>query len=130
MSLPDRFRTAEKKVSGQWRFNLFALIELSAATGAWDLVVSAPWIKPGRDGIAEVIDILKASDEIPLLDWISIARIVPLETSDAFVQMLTQNYPAEHGLVSVPASDIEAPQINRAFVITAQPAAYEIQKAA
>ena len=120
MTLPEKFQYAERKVPAQWSFDLFALVEMSEAGGGWDLVVAAPWIKTDRAGIAKIIEILNDTGVLATVDWFLISTVVPLNINDEFVRWLIQTYPAEHDLRSVPTSDFNGHQINRAFIITAK----------
>lgn len=123
MTLPERFGAAEKLATGAGSpFVLFALIEREDTPGTLDLVVSAQWTRSDRAGIADIIEVLSTGG-LTVVDWLLISRIVPLDPSDQFVQMIARLYPAEHGLREVPAGTLGDTRINRAVIITAKPEA-------
>ncbi len=120
MTLPERFSAAEKLATGNgWSFILFALIDREDTPGQWDLVVSANWAHSDREGIAHIIKVLSATN-LTTVDWFLISRIVPLNPSDEFVQMVARLYPAEHELRAISAGTLGDTRINRAVIITAK----------
>jgi len=120
ITLPRKFRVAEEQATRKgWPFTLFALIEREDTPGQWDLVVSATWAHSDREGIAHIIKVL-SSEDLTTIDWFLISRIVPLDPSDEFVQMIARLFPTEHGMREIPAGILGETRINHAVIITAR----------
>lgn len=123
LAVPRKFRAAEKRAAeAGFEFALFALIDREDTPGQWDLVVSANWTRSDRAGIAKIIEVV-SEGSLTTVDWFLISRIVPLDTADEFVGLMTHLYPdpIRHQMVEVPASTLGTTRINRAVIITADP---------
>jgi hypothetical protein len=121
-SIMERFRDAEEYASQQrGGFSLFGLFEREDVPGRWDLVASAPWLRTGRAGIRELVDLLGAVFSVQ--DWNNIAKIIatvlPLEPSAPFVRAATHKYNAEHQITEVTNAILNGIPVSRAFIITA-----------
>lgn len=118
--LVEKFRDAEKKVAGErGGFALFVLCERDDTPGQWDIIASAPWLTTDRAGIAELVDLL--GSEMSFIDWLPIARLVPLLPSDDLVHATTALYDIEHQIVSLPYASFGGVRVRQTYLITANP---------
>ena len=118
--LVEKFRDAEEKVAGEkGGFVLFVLCERDDSPGQWDVIASAPWLTTDRAGIAELVNLL--GSEMSFLDWLPIARLVPLSPSDDLVRTTTALYSVEHQIVSLPYGNFGGVRVRRTYLITANP---------
>lgn len=118
--LVEKFRDAEEKVAGErGQFALFVLCERDDTPGQWDIIASAPWLTVDRAGIAELVNLL--GSEMSFIDWLPIARLVPLSPSDSLVRATTNSYDVEHQVVSLPYGSFGGVRVRRTYLITANP---------
>ena len=120
MNLVKKFRDAEEKVAGErGRFALFVLCERDDTPGQWDIIASAPWLTTDRAGIAELVNLL--GSEMSFIDWLPIARLVPLLPSDDLVHATTALYDTEHQIISLPYTSFGGVRVRQTYLITANP---------
>ena len=118
MGLIEKFRDAEKKVSDErGGFALFVLCERDDTPGQWDIIASAPWLTTDRAGIAELVNLL--GSEMSFIDWLPIARLVPLSPSDSLVRATTALHNVEHQIISLPYSSFGGVRVKQTYLITA-----------
>lgn len=118
--LVEKFRDAEEKVAGKrGGFVLFVLCERDDAPGQWDIIASAPWLTTDRAGIAELVSLI--GSEMSFIDWLPIARLVPLSPSDDLVRTTTALYNTEHQIISLPYSSFGGVRVRQTYLITANP---------
>ncbi len=117
-TLARRLHLAEKAIAAaHGQFILFVLAEREEAPGKWDLLVSALWLDTSRQGLEQMVDLLK-----PYLtesDWLALASITPLPPALEYVQWIAQKYDTQHSsqeVVDAFWSDLFIPH---GYVITA-----------
>ena len=122
MTLFDNLQQAEKELSHEWgAFSLCGLFERRNRIGKWDVVMSAPWLGTGYAAIKWMVDNLqwRFTDE----EWLTTARVLPLDPLGEFVTSIGLLYPMEHGLKHIPSIILSEQEINRGVIITANPEA-------
>lgn len=119
-TLARRLQLAETAIASmQSQFVLFVLAEREEAPGKWDLLVSAPWLDTNRQGVQQMVDLLK-----PYLadtDWLALASITPLAPTLEYVQWIARKYDIQHGNQEVINTFWDSLFIPRGYVITANP---------
>ncbi len=116
--LARRLQLAESAIaSTHGQFILFVLAEREEAPGKWDLLVSAPWLDTNRQGIQQMVDLLK--DYLTSADWLALASITPLPISSDYVQWIAQNYNVEHENQEIVNAYWDSLFIPHGFIITA-----------
>ncbi|MDQ2799883.1 MAG: hypothetical protein M3Y13_09590 [Armatimonadota bacterium] len=118
MPLVDKCRNAAESLSRErGGFSLLALFEHDEVPGKWDLLFSAPWVKPGRQAIQSVVDAL--APELSPEDWQSIVSVIPLDPSSAQVQGLVRRYGGENWVVEVANAVLDGIFVSHGFIISA-----------
>ena len=98
-------------------FVLFALLLRPDALGAWDLLVSAPWLKRTLSANREFVQLLIQSfGEKPLL---LLARVVVLNDDDPSAKFILENIPVEDGEIHMPSTDLLGMQIEKGIIFRA-----------
>ena len=118
--LARRLQLAENAIASiRGPFILFVLVERDEAPGKWDLLVSAPWLETGRQGIQEMVNQLKLY--LTPADWLALASITPLPNEMEYVRWVVQRYDTRHDLQEVVNAFWDGVFVSRGFVITADP---------
>lgn len=118
--IAQKLRVAEEKVAEErGGFLLFGLFERQETAGRWDLVASAPWLRTGRDGIGELITLLRKNMDTG--DWKVVSRVVPLDPSAEFVEWVTTHYMLNHQLEEVYSGGFSDVAVGHAILITSNP---------
>ena len=121
-TLARRLQIAEKAIaSTQGQFVLFVLAEREEAPGKWDLLVSALWLDTNRQGVQQMVNLLK-----PYLtesDWLALASITPLAPTVEYVQWIARKYNIQHDNQEVIDTFWDNLFIPRGYIITASPSA-------
>ncbi len=121
IGIVEKFRDAEEKVAGKkGSFALFVLCERADMPGQWDIIASAPWLTTDRAGIAELVTLL--GSEMNPIDWLPIARLVPLSPSDNLVRATVALYNTEHQIIRLPYASFGGVRVRQTYLITANPA--------
>lgn len=117
-TLAGRLQLAEKAIASTYgQFVLFVLAEREEAPGKWDLLVSALWLDTNRQGVQQMVDLLK-----PYLtenDWLALASITPLAPTLEYVQWIARKYDVQHDNQEVTNASWDSLFIPHGFVITA-----------
>ena len=99
-------------------FTLFAKIRRSDAPGAWDLVVSAPWLEHGKlKATNELVQLL--SDSLGDDALHEFARIATVGVEHPTVRFLIANCPLDDGAIRMQSSDLFGLQIDEAVIFRA-----------
>ena len=108
-------------------FSLFSLVQWERSAGKWDVVVSAPWLYPNREGIQWIASVLEQS--LSSEDWLEVGSIVPFRPKAPFVQAMLRIFGSrymeqaygfpEDIIQEAGAFTTEDFQVDRAFVIVA-----------
>ena len=118
--IAQKLRYAEEKVAGErGDFFLFGLFERQECPGRWDLVASAPWLKTDRNGIAELIALLRRNMDTG--DWKVVSRVVPIDPADEFVEWVTTHYTVDHQVEDVYSAGFSNLGVGHAILITSNP---------
>ena len=119
-TLARRLQIAEKAIaSTHGQFVLFVLAEREETPGKWDLLVSAFWLDTNRQGVQQMVDLLK-----PYLaesDWIALASITPLAPTLEYVRWIAQKYNVQHNSQEVVDTFWDSLFIPHGYIITADP---------
>ena len=119
-TLARRLQIAETAIASmQGQFVLFVLTEREEAPGKWDLLVSAPWLDTNRQGVQQMVELLK-----PYLtdaDWLALASITPLAPTLEYVQWIARDYDVQHDNQEVINTFWDGLFIPHGYVITANP---------
>lgn len=119
-TLARRLQLAEKAIaSTHGQFVLLVLAEREEAPGKWDLLVSAFWLDTNRQGVQQMVDLLK-----PYLtesDWLALASITPLAPTLEYVQWIARKYNMQHSNPEVIDAFWDSLFIPHGYVITASP---------
>lgn len=119
MNLVEKCRKAVEKISREkGGFTLFALFEHEETPGKWELLFSAPWLKPGRLAIQTIVDALVP--ELSSEDWQSIVSIIPLDPSLEYVRWIARRYNVENGAEEVFNALLDGVLVTHGFIITAK----------
>ena len=117
-TLARRLQIAETAIASlHGQFVLFVLAEREEAPGKWDLLVSADWLDTNRQGVQQMVDLLK-----PYLtdsDWLTLASITPLAPTLEYVQWIAREYGVQHHSQEVVDAFWDNLFIPHGFVITA-----------
>lgn len=98
---------------------LFAKIRRSDALGAWDLVVSAPWLEAGQlKATRELVELL--FDSVGQTSLHEFARIQTVGTDHPTVKFMVDNFAVEDGELRVQSTDLFGLQIEEAVVFRAK----------
>ena len=120
-TLAMRLHLAEKAIASIYgQFVLFVLAEREEAPGKWDLLVSAPWLDTNRQGVQQMVNLLK-----PYLtesDWLALASITPLAPTLEYVQWIARKYDIQHDNQEVTDTFWDSLFVPHGYVITASPA--------
>jgi hypothetical protein len=83
--LIEHMQAVEQAVSqDKGVFTLYSLFEREDLSDRWDLVVSAPWLRPRREDILPIT--LAMSQHLNSDEMVLIARIVPVPVDSDFVR--------------------------------------------
>jgi hypothetical protein len=119
-TLVSRLQLAEKAIaSTHGQFVLFVLAEREETPGKWDLLVSALWPEINRQGVQQMVALLK-----PYLtesDWLALASITPLAPTLQYVQWIARKYNVQHDSQEVVDAFWDGLFIPHGYVITASP---------
>jgi len=100
-------------------FTLFALFLRADALGAWDLVVSAPWLGSEKlKRFRELVDLLAKSAGRRSLQ--QLARVEPVAGDDPTVEFLLTSVPVEDGERHLQNTELFGLQIEKAIILRAQ----------
>ena len=117
-TLARRLQLAEKAIaSTHGQFVLFVLAEREETPGKWDLLVSAFWLDTNRQGVQQMVNLLKpylAED-----NWLALASITPLAPTLEYVQWIAQKYNVQHDSQEVIDDFWDSLFIQHGYVITA-----------
>jgi len=114
--LVDKLKTIELAISKEkGKFALFALFVRPHVQNVWDLVVSAPWIgKQKKETLNYILE------KIDPKDLMAISRVVILEPTDPFVQMVNNFIATEHSSGEFQNCTFNNVFIEHAFIVTSQ----------
>ena len=119
-TLARRLQLAEKAIaSTHGQFILFVLAEREEAPGKWDLLASALWLDTNRQGVQQMVNLLK-----PYLaesDWLALASITPLAPTLEYVQWIARKYDVQHDNQEVVDTFWDTLFIPHGYIITASP---------
>jgi len=117
-TLARRLQLAEKAIaSAHGQFVLFVLAEREETPDKWDLLVSARWLDTTRQGVQQMVSLLK-----PYLaesDWFALASITPLAPALEYVQWIARKYDVQHDNHEVIDTFWDSLFIPHGYVITA-----------
>ena len=118
--LLERFLTLERELAVEkGNFVLFSLLERDDAQGKWDVVVSAPWLRPEqKESMHFIVDRIRAKFKAEEL--VSLSRVVLLSPTDAFVRNVNSAVQVEHGKAELINNVFNGMQIKHAFLITSK----------
>lgn len=117
-TLAKRLQLAETAISSSHgQFILFVLAEREETPDKWDLLVSALWLDTARQGVQQMVNLLK-----PYLtesDWLALASITPLDPSLSYVQWIARTYNVQHDSQEVVDTFWDSLFIPHGYIITA-----------
>ena len=97
-------------------FTLFALLMRADGPGAWDLVVSAPWLEGGKlRATSEFVRLLAQSIGEESLQQFS--RVLALNSADAPLKFILENIPVEDGEIRIENTDLLGMQIKEGIIL-------------
>lgn len=100
-------------------FTLFALFMRADALGAWDLVVSAPWLESGKlKATSELVELLSESIGTEALQHFS--RVATVDSDNPAVKFILANLPVEDGELRVRSTELFGLQIEEAVIFRAK----------
>ena len=113
-------RKAMRDIAGQkGAFTLFGLFKRSDAPGAWDLVVSAPWLEKGKlKATSEFVQLL--ADSIGEQELQNFSRIQTINGKSPGLKAVLQAFSVEDGEVHVQNSKLFGLEIVEAFIFRAK----------
>ncbi len=89
----------------QGDFTLFAILLRADALGAWDLVVSAPWLEREKlESTSELVDLL--AESIGKKSLQQFARVVILAADNPTVEFFLKSFPLDDGEIGVSSTDL------------------------
>ena len=112
-----KLRHAEEKVAEECGgFFLFGLFERQEMPGRWDLVASASWLTTDRNGIGELIALLRKNMDTG--DWKVVSKVLTLDPDTEFVQWVTTHYIFHHQVEEVYNPGLSDAAVGHAILIT------------
>lgn len=118
-ALIDAMRKVERNITHTYGpFTLFGLFERESIPGRWDLVVSAPWLPEGREGIQIIANYVA---RLPKAEAIQIARIVPLAPESTPVRSFTEEVSIiDKGVFATGSTSIGNAEVVRGYILVSQ----------
>jgi hypothetical protein len=108
-------------------FSLFALFQREDVPDRWDLIASAPWIRPDRDAALGYM-VRRIQSEIGQESLTALSRIMLVDPEDPAVVNLSRAMSVEHSPVEVRDSVFFGVPVKHAFIITSRPPKVTVAK--
>lgn len=118
-----KLRKAMREISAKkGEFTLFGLFMRADAPGTWDLVVSAPWLEPGKlRTLSEFTRLL--SESVGEQSLRQFSRIVTLRQQDRALKAVLSAFSVDDGEIRVQRSNLFGLEIEDAIILRAKRAA-------
>ena len=115
-----KIRDVELAISTQkGEFELFGIFLRDDSAGRWDLIVSAPWLRPhDRESLEVVASGLQGA--LSPNELLGISRIVILEKGNTLLESILSMFDFEHGFMKVERLAYSGVTIREACIITAK----------
>ena len=116
-----KLRKAMREIAAEkGEFTLFALfLRADSSGGVWDLVVSAPWLEPGKlKALGEFVELLaKSLGESNLRDF---SRVQTVGDDDPTLNAIVSEFPVEDGELRVSRPGLFGLEIEDAIILRAK----------
>ena len=131
----NRLRKAMRHIaSKKGDLTLFALFRRTDGLGAWDLIVSAPWLEESKyKAVSEIVDLLVES--IGRKSLVDFARVEPIPANNPTIKFIVKNYPVDDGELRIPPTGLFDLPIEEVIIlrakrpVTKKPARRALQRA-
>jgi hypothetical protein len=104
---------AEKRGS----FWLFAFVLPKSSETGWDLIIAAPWLESGMDGLNWITTLLQ--NRLTKKEVGQIARVIIFDKFSATVKRVRREMPRKNGIQELVNTDFLGLPVKQAYIIAA-----------